>query len=305
MYMNGYIDDDAETSPPPTTTTTSTTSLVDTMARLRLLDTKNTASLEHDKDLGSIGKLPSSELCNAVSVLLASGVVLLEDVLSVTLCDKLLESINETLSKAVLSGIPLLRDNGFGNVMVREHRWDMYLPCDNLYKQALEELLGSPTCKLAVVFEELFGGPAEFYEFSALVSDRGASSQPIHPDTKYQSDAPLYTVFIALQDVTELMGPTVFLTCTHDNEITHQNFNDPSKKNGQVAASEFQKGLIKKGDVVIMDSRLLHFGSGNTDQRRVLMYFTLKNPRVMEFHCMPGSLMTGLKLSTKDLVVVF
>ena len=33
----------------------------------------------------------------------------------------------------------------------------------------------------------------EFHEFSALVSDGGSLNQPIHPDSPYQDECPLYT----------------------------------------------------------------------------------------------------------------
>ena len=38
--------------------------------------------------------------------------------------------------------------------------------------------------------------------------------QPLHPDTPYSSPPSLYASFVALQDVDEEMGPTVYLPGT-------------------------------------------------------------------------------------------
>ena len=65
---------------------------------------------------------------------------------------------------------------------------------------------------LGALFRALFAGAdpaaAAAHELAALVSDGGAGRQPVHPDTAHgtgggaDGGAPLYTAFVALQDVT-------------------------------------------------------------------------------------------------------
>ena len=74
----------------------------------------------------------------------------------------------------------------------------------------------------------LFQGDAAgalFKELSVLISDPGAPRQQLHPDNAYQTICPLYTVFIALQDITTEMGPTVFLPRTNTQQC-HEDFNN-------------------------------------------------------------------------------
>ena len=60
--------------------------------------------------------------------------------------------------------------------------------------------------------------PHRLYELSALVSEPGAPRQPIHPDNPHQERAPLLTCFVALQDISAPMGPTIFLPGTNTAE---------------------------------------------------------------------------------------
>ena len=116
--------------------------------------------------------------------------------------------------------------------------------------------------------------------------------------SRYQSECPLYTVFIALQDITPDMGPTLFLPNTH-NEQDHAKHKskDQSLKNKFLAACEYKQGLLQRGDAVIMDSRTLHCGSGNESGHRVLLYFTLNNPHFRETPPPTGSKFADLELS--------
>jgi ectoine hydroxylase-related dioxygenase (phytanoyl-CoA dioxygenase family) len=149
--------------------------------------------------------------------------------------------------------------------------------------------------------------PGIFHEFSALVCDPTADSQPIHPDASYTPDdlAPLWTVFVALQDVAEDMGATVFLPGSHQAHV-HADLNsaDADVKNQMLASAEYRKSTLKAGDVAIMDARTLHFGSANTScDRRVLLYFTIRNPAHGDTDkdfpgC--GSLFPGLHMTTTD-----
>jgi ectoine hydroxylase-related dioxygenase (phytanoyl-CoA dioxygenase family) len=145
-----------------------------------------------------------------------------------------------------------------------------------------------------IFFSQLFSGQdSPFYELSSLISDPSALSQRVHTDTTFQSKCPLYTVFIALQDVTEDMGPTVFIPGTHTAEA-HSSLRH--NRDNFLASSSYARALLSAGDAVVMDSRLMHCGDGNiASTRRVLMYFTLRNPDFSDMG--GGSLHSHLSLS--------
>jgi hypothetical protein len=72
--------------------------------------------------------------------------------------------------------------------------------------------------ELGALFEALVGEDAQLYEHCALITDNGCPRQTVHADTPYQTHAPLYAAFIALQDVTEEMGPTMYIPRTFDEK---------------------------------------------------------------------------------------
>lgn len=140
--------------------------------------------------------------------------------------------------------------------------------------------------RLRPALNELLGDDAELFELAALVSDPGAPRQPMHPDTTRRKDAPegadapaVVTAFVALQDVDEEMGPTVFLPRSQRAEAHAAFYADDAS----VAKSELLRtapqalGLLRTGDASLFDSRLLHAGGANTSpRRRVLFYFSFK-----------------------------
>ena len=140
--------------------------------------------------------------------------------------------------------------------------------------------------RLRPALNDLLGDDAELFELAALVSDPGAPRQPMHPDTTRRKDAPegadapaVVTAFVALQDVDEEMGPTVFLPRSQRAEAHAAFYADDAS----VAKSELLRtapqalGLLRTGDASLFDSRLLHAGGANTSpRRRVLFYFSFK-----------------------------
>lgn len=249
-------------------------------------------------------ELDNTEPCDAAQLLIKDGVVRINEVLSSELSDSCLDEINRALDIDENDA-----DSGFGNVLCREHRYDKYLRDDGVFHKPLCSLFANGT-PLGDMFSELFeGSPSNFHEFSALISDPGSASQPIHPDSVYDKPiVSLYTCFIALQDIDETMGPTIFLPRTN-TETSHKDYKDVSRKKEFLASHEYRTALLKKGDVAIMDSRTLHFGSANTSgtvtdaRRRVLLYVTLRNPLYSEKNDdFPpgGSKWADLNLSTSD-----
>ena len=139
-----------------------------------------------------------SQIVDASSDILNDGFVRLDHILSDDLCDRCLLSINESLKLSVDAGNDVYSafdETGFGNVYSRDFRWDKYLTNDGVYHESLCHMLGSPLSDLSILFSTIFSKNAcvEFHEFSALVSDGGSVNQPIHPDSPYQDECPLYT----------------------------------------------------------------------------------------------------------------
>eukprot|EP00529_Nitzschia_sp_RCC80_P021444 CAMPEP_0113494022 /NCGR_PEP_ID=MMETSP0014_2-20120614/28894_1 /TAXON_ID=2857 /ORGANISM="Nitzschia sp." /LENGTH=387 /DNA_ID=CAMNT_0000387905 /DNA_START=212 /DNA_END=1375 /DNA_ORIENTATION=- /assembly_acc=CAM_ASM_000159 len=146
--------------------------------------------------------------------------------------------------------------------------------------QALKELLGQDGT-LRPIFEELVTLDGEFYEFAAVITDPGSDRQQVHPDLPFRPEAPLYVVFLALQDVTESMGPTTFLLGSQSYE-ERVKFDDLSQRDEQLATSNSRLALLRKGDAVLFDARLLHCGNANEEQNgatRAMFNFSFRNPK--------------------------
>jgi len=256
---------------------------------------------------------------DAVATLLEEGVVRLNSVLSPELCDLCLATIEANLLAADYDGGAVNsiggRNVGFGNVFSRQNRFDMYLKNEGVFKQALGQILGAA---VGDVFRHFYDGrPCDFHELSALVSDSGSASQPIHPDSKFTEHPILHTCFVALQDIDATMGPTLFLPGTN-NRDSHDQFTSTDSATTKLPSSlEYRHALLRKGDCTIMDSRTLHCGTenrsgevkGDIGKRRVLFYFTLRSP----LHSVNGlgsdkdsdyppdnSLFPGLRISTAE-----
>ena len=211
---------------------------------------------------------------SAVSqLLLRDGCVSIPSVLSHERADDLLEFINaenERAKEEVSCGdIPF--DLRFGGVNCRGldgqfgRRQDMYLPVNNrvVWQSASEAMRN-----MAPLLREAVTDGAMLHEISSLVADPGALRQCIHADTivlpcpqyPHVSMKPLYTFFIALQDVSFEMGHTVFLPQTH-TPAAHILWNtDQGNKEKFISTCKAVHSELKKGDVAVFDSRLLHCG---------------------------------------------
>ena len=181
----------------------------------------------------------------------------------------------------------------FGAVLAPSERWDLKLTLCPSVVAALREAL----VPLRAVCEEVLGEDAVLFECAALVADPHAPRQPLHPDTAHERNAGphVLTCFLALQDVDDRMGPTVFLPGTHCSE-SHAAFNAPAEtgaKQALLASAPRQLGTLGRGDAMLFDSRLLHCGSANeSDARRVLFYFSF---RAAEARVPQGTLDAGLE----------
>ncbi len=132
---------------------------------------------------------------------------------------------------------------------------------------------------------------------SSSFTNPGSYRQMIHPDLPYQVEAPLYVVFLALQDVTDEMGPTSFLLKTNTAKaIDIFDSGDMDVKDDQLVNADCRMATLKKGDAVVFDARVLHCGGANDQQNgstRVMLNFSFRNPKVKGDMGYKGSMMPG------------
>merc|ERR1712048_967032 len=138
------------------------------------------------------------------------------------------------------------------------------------------ELLHGRNSSMGAAFEALAGGlDAELWELGVVVSEPGAAQQPVHFDAPERY---LFTAFVALQDITPEMGPTIFLPGTHV-DVAHRQFAEQPSKFMEAVEPTF--ALLDAGDAVVYDSMILHCGGANkSNKTRALMYITFRHPAV-------------------------
>jgi Phytanoyl-CoA dioxygenase (PhyH) len=177
-------------------------------------------------------------------------------------------------------------DNGTGAV-------EESAECTHVLADVLQELLGVDG-SLRQVYQEVVTLQGEFYELAAVVTNTGSARQVIHPDLPYRDQPPLYVVFLALQDVTEDMGPTSYLLGTHRLAETAAQFMDPAQKDDLLRNADCRLSLLNKGDAVVFDARILHCGNANVSgNTRALFNFSFRNPKVTGDLGYAGSIRPG------------
>jgi hypothetical protein len=222
----------------------------------------------------------------------------------------------------------------FADVLLKKERCDMFLPLvvddgdgdDHgndqgrvpTLRKALREILTSSNILSNTLIAAGGGDDIILYELSSLISEPGSPRQPIHPDNPYQDVPPLFTVFIALQDITIGMGPTCFIPRSHSKEA-HEEYNESVPRRDELLRnSRSVVALLGAGDGSLFDSRTMHCGGANLDRlpssevedvnidgddgggggggaTRVLLYMSFRNPRAIEPIGNVGSLMPGIQ----------
>lgn len=231
--------------------------------------------------LGSTSTSPQMRLCDIVR---QKGVAKCRAISEQT-AQEVLEFMHLEYRRCIQASLEdkaLLR-HFFSNVQVPKAsaddpvtRWDMRLPMDASIYRALEEMLGKSAGDegLGATLEELAGPDAELWELGVVVTEPGAAPQPVHFDA---AERCLYTTFVALQDVTYDMGPTHFWPGTN-TAVAHRRFEgDPQ---GFLETLQPAAPLLKAGDSVIYDSRLLHCGGANVSSTRALLYVTFRDEQL-------------------------
>ncbi|CAE7705358.1 CPK30 [Symbiodinium sp. CCMP2456] len=159
----------------------------------------------------AVALAPSSESVRAVQ---QEGVASIQDALSQKTCQRLRAFVLGELSKAcrTVEDDPTQKYTLFSRDIretrasktALETRFELQLPRTNITETALMEVLHGQVGSTLVT---LAGSDARLWEFTAMVAMPDAIPQRLHCDTGSPSPA-LFTTFVALQDVTENMGPT-------------------------------------------------------------------------------------------------
>jgi Phytanoyl-CoA dioxygenase (PhyH) len=273
----------------------------------------------------------AAEAVHHATLLRREGVVRVDNVLSAAVADRLRDFVFDLRRDSLhqVQAGTLSHSDRFADVLLRANRCDLKLPLGNAkhanssngwetdtatttgaaaagaqFSNATPviEALHGILCESAVkdtIAAGLSSDQAVLYELSCLISDPGSQRQVVHPDNPYvigRTEPTLLTCFVALQDVSLTMGPTVFLPRTH-TALQHAAFADEAKPVSS-ALSELSESLdspkdallrhtksvvstLTKGSCAIFDSRLLHCGSANRSaQSRAIFYFSFRNPTV-------------------------
>jgi hypothetical protein len=247
----------------------------------------------------------AGEQCKVIK---KDGVLRIDGAMNSDLADRLRVYVLEqqALAETVTQENPSLSQSFYGVENQRKGRCDLQLsllkggfksdrgaPVDasesHVLADALQELLGQKGT-LRPLYEQLVTLEGEFYELASVITDPGSDRQQVHPDLPFQKPAPLYVIFLALQDVTEAMGPTTFLLGTHTEKET-DTFMDMNKRDDQLSQATCRIATLKKGDAVLFDARALHCGNANEGgNTRAMFNFSFRNPKVLGNLGYPGSM---------------
>jgi Phytanoyl-CoA dioxygenase (PhyH) len=243
------------------------------------------------------------------------GVLLMENVMTTETAELLRAFVLEQqqVARDATTLDPTKARSFYGVEQARAHRCDLQLSLlrggykadhseagehlndSHILADALEELFGDEGT-LVDLYKALVTPRGELYELAAVVTHPGSQRQIVHPDLPFQKLAPLFVVFLALQDVSEDMGPTSFLLRTH-TEAQNNLFTsgDTSIKNAQLSAADCRISCLKKGDAVVFDARVLHCGNANAsaDKARALFNLSFRNPQVVGSLGYEGSIRPG------------
>mmetsp|Transcript_17163 Transcript_17163/g.16489 ORF Transcript_17163/g.16489 Transcript_17163/m.16489 type:complete len:339 (+) Transcript_17163:54-1070(+) len=165
----------------------------------------------------------------------------------------------------------------FSNMLSSNNRWDLKLPMNSLVTDTLKALFSSDGA-FKKLLTSLVTEDGELFELAAFYTLSGAGRQVLHADTLFSSKPALYTCAIALQDISEDMGPTLFIPGSHTKMI-QKKFDSKKTKDEVLLNYPHELSTLNTGDVSIYDSRVLHCGTPNrSNKKRILIYVTFRNP---------------------------
>lgn len=215
------------------------------------------------------------------AVLIHEGVARINNVMSIETVDNLRGYVNKVLDEKIHKDTEM-GSGDFARVLLPKNRWDLLLPLDQVdpVMQAMDELIGDEG-SLNSILDSTVGKDGRIYEMACLVSDPGSERQVIHPDIPFESEdeVTLVTCFVALQDINEIMGPTVYLPRTN-TAADHERFNNRATADEMLTETRNVFSTLDAGDCSVYNPATLHCGSANkSETRRAIFYLTFWNPR--------------------------
>lgn len=222
-------------------------------------------------------------------VMKKEGVMRIDNALDSDTCDRLRAHVLEQqrLADVATAKDAAVSEEYYGVENRRKHRCDLLLSLvpsrdgdADVTTDVLQQTLGA-SGTLRALYEELVTAEGELYEFAAVITDPGSDRQQVHPDLPHRKEAPLYVIFLALQDISEAMGPTTFLLGTHTAK-ERAKFDNYQTKDDLLANAKGRLALLSKGDAVLFDARILHCGNANEEQggsTRAMFNFSFRNPK--------------------------
>jgi ectoine hydroxylase-related dioxygenase (phytanoyl-CoA dioxygenase family) len=278
------------------------------------------------------------------------GIVRIDNVLSSGVADNLrnyLIDLRQRSTLAIEEGTIENSQERFADVLLNQNRCDLKIPLGpQPVHDALLDILNDddsdddttttlqhqvrPSLIRSVV-ESVFdsyqgrGRYASLWELNCFMSNSGARRQLVHADNvclepvaglQGGEEPILLTCFIALQDIDETMGPTVWMPGTHTidahnrffetgRDVSSTQTDTSSPKNEILKSSKSIIGApLPKGSCVIFDPRVLHCAGANVcddpSKTRALFYMSFKNPKIDDPGCPSTS---GYGISTAELTM--
>lgn len=249
--------------------------------------------------------------------LIEQGYLVLEGALSHSCCDTLLEHVLATTQEARRCG----RGDLFGNIQEAEHRADLKLNlcppviealnsfgerCSHILMEVMGErvrvvelaaITSDPGAVAQPVHADTMHGVTRFLQSDVALpggdgpeedaeaagEDIGEIVRAVATDT-----ALIFTSLLALQDITTEMGPTHVWPQTHT--VEHHATLWGTAIGGKLSIAEADKAfgvahrkmILKKGDLVLYDSRLMHCGGANmsAEHRRSVLCISTMGPGI-------------------------
>lgn len=202
--------------------------------------------------------------------------------------EELLDMVHEFVVDSIFDP-----DYSFSRIAEPEFRKDLPLELNGATAELFQRVLNVTGGALV----ELLGESCFLCELSTMTSFPNAGEQARHPDTTYdgytESDVHsiprLYSVYVALTDVEEDMAALDVWPGTHlnyhfsevranrDEYDEYLEENGEAPEDGRPLMSPAIRFTVRKGAVVIFDSRTMHRGTANTSPNvRPTMYFSFQ-----------------------------
>lgn len=226
---------------------------------------------------------------NIVKEFEKNGAFMIPDILSNSECDELLK---------IMSKFEFNKNNEIGDIKSMHKRKDLMLPLE-LTENYIKKIYLKIKNFCDIVVPE-----AKLIEISSFITYPGCFPQIWHSDhayLKYKDNANIITFGIALDDITDDMGPLeVFLGSNHiwkDIDKLYKKYNIKDDLLNNVAADEddikdglkeqsleklcnllnfnHKKFSCKKGSLVAWSTTVCHRGGQNNKKKRPVFYFSL------------------------------